>query len=93
MPSQDAARRPSATDEDRRMPPVDAPAAVVVKPVAVVPQGNRVKKEVTNGAKVESMGSRRFGLGRLRMDRVGALGEAVVFLDRFKDLPDPRQHG
>jgi predicted transposase YbfD/YdcC len=27
------------------------------------------------------------------MDRVGALGEAVVFLDHFKDLPDPRQHG
>src|SRR6185437_17082878 len=24
---------------------------------------------------------------------VGALGEAVVFLDYFKDLPDPRQRG
>ena len=23
----------------------------------------------------------------------GALGEAVVFLDYFKDLPDPRQRG
>ena len=27
------------------------------------------------------------------MDRVGALGEAVVFLDHFQDLPDPRQAG
>src|SRR3989304_1737405 len=24
---------------------------------------------------------------------VGALGEAVVFLDHFKDMPDPRQRG
>ena len=23
----------------------------------------------------------------------GALGEAVVFLDHFKDMPDPRQRG
>jgi hypothetical protein len=23
----------------------------------------------------------------------GALGEAIVFLDYFKDLPDPRQRG
>ena len=27
------------------------------------------------------------------MDRAGALSEAVVFLDHFKDLPDPRQAG
>ena len=24
---------------------------------------------------------------------VGALGEAVVFLNHFKDMPDPRQRG
>ena len=27
------------------------------------------------------------------MDRMGGLGEAVVFLDHFQDLPDPRQAG
>ena len=27
------------------------------------------------------------------MDRVGRLGEAVVFLDHSQDLPDPRQAG
>ena len=31
-------------------------------------------------------------MGRTAGD-TGALGEAVVFLDYFKDLPDPRQRG
>jgi hypothetical protein len=56
-----------------------------------------VKEFVTNWLRAESVVVLWFGCEGRTMERAGsdltAFAETVVFLDYFKDLPDPRQAG